>query len=424
MIEDRCRMLLKPSQIYSLVVLIFVSSICSIVFAQDREAEKVRRPFRQSLESTELTRESPLDLDLQVQALEAAVDPDSYIVGPGDQFLVNIWSSVGKNFKIAVTPEGKLIIPTVSTLHVDGKTLSDVQKMVQEAGAKKYLQSVISANLVLLRTFRVHVTGQVKNPGPYLALAVNRVSDIIEQAGGLTTWGFERAIEVRHLDGSIDFVDLYQYEKLGNLEANIYLRGGDLIYVPSVNLSEATVRIEGTVREPGIYQLAKNETLEEFLLRVDALNRRADLKDAYIERKTDADGGLEVIPIFPYLETSGNGRSNFYLKDGDVIKVSERNEKVYVIGAVRNPGPYPYVPNLKARDYVGFAGSTELAANLSKTKVIRKNSEKQEKGQNLLIKPGDTVFVPQKVKFGVIEAFTIVGQLTSILIALKAVGAI
>lgn len=383
-------------------------------------------PFRQSLESTELTRESSIDLDLQMQALEVAIDPNTYVVGPGDQFLINIWSTVGKNFKIAVTPEGMLIIPSVGTIHVDGKALIDVQKMVQEAGAKKYLQSVITANLVLLRTFRVHVTGQVKSPGPYLALAVNRVSDIIEQAGGLTTWGFERAIEVRHLDGSVDFVDLYQYEKLGILGSNIYLRGGDLIYVPSVNLSEATVRIEGTVHDPGIYQLAKNETLEEFLLRVDALNRRADLKDAYIERKTDADGGLEIIPISPYLEKADNDNEplDFYLKDGDVIKVSQRNEKVYVIGAVRNPGPYPYVPNLKARDYVGFAGSTELAANLSKTKVIRKNSEKQQKGQNLLIKPGDTVFVPQKVQFGVIEVFTVVGQITGILIALKAVGAI
>lgn len=420
-------MLLKLSKIHVLFLFVIVSSSCPILSAQNlkkKEDQKFLSPRRLSLERDELKKEPAIELDLQIQALEAAVDPNTYIVGPGDRFLISIWSGVAIDFQAAVTPEGKLIIPTIGTLKVDGKTLIEVQKMVAEAGAKKYIRSNITGNLVQVRTFRVHVTGQVINPGPYQALAVHRISDIIEQAGGLTTWGFERAIQVRHLDGTVDKVDLYVYKRLGNLDANIYLRGGDVIYVPSINLSKATVRVEGIVNDPGIYQLAENETLEDFLLRVDALNRRAELKAAYIERKTDADGGLETIPIFPYLEQQSDGYSSLYLKDGDVIMVPQRNEEVYVIGAVRNPGPYAYVPNLKVRDYVGFAGGTELAVKLSKSKIIRRDSKKQEQGENILVEPGDTVFVPQKVKFGVIEAFAIVGQITGILIALKAVGVI
>lgn len=389
--------------------------------AQTSDREKVRSRF-QGLSEEALQQPSQLELDIQMQALETAVDPNTYIVGPGDQFLINIWSSMESNFTTPVTPEGKLIIPTVGTLQVDGKTLSEVQTMVKEAGSKKYIQSVIMANLVRLRTFRVHVTGQVQEPGTYTSLATYRVSDIIDQAGGLTNWSYERAIRVRHTDGTVDTVDLYKYKKLGDLDTNIHMRGGDLIFVPSVELTDATIRLEAEGTESGTYQLASDESLTDFLLRVKALNRRADLSSAYVERKSATDGGPEVIPLYPYLEGTGNGHSQLNLKDGDVIRVPQQREVIYVIGAVLRPGQYPYIPDLKARDYVGWAGSTERAVNLEKTKVIRNDGETKEEGENLDVGPGDTVFVPERVRFGVLEAVTVVGQMTSILIALKAVG--
>ncbi|MFQ5708945.1 MAG: SLBB domain-containing protein [bacterium] len=387
-----------------------------------KKGQDFQLPLHSQGAQTDVGRERLSDIAVNVQALEAAIDPRAYVVGPGDQFLITIWSALETSFRTGVTPEGKLIIPTIGTLEVDGKSLKEVQQLVEEHGAKKYLHATISADLVQLRSFRVHVTGQVKHPGPYTALAVNRVSDIIREAGDLTSWGFERNIQVRHLDGTTDVVDLYEYRKLGNLDSNIYLRSGDVVFVPSINLSRATVRIEGRVHAPGIYQLAQDETLTDFLLRVDALNQRADLQSAYIARETEGDGVAQNIPISPYLEKTGNGYSQFHLQDGDVIIVPERHQKVYVIGAVRNPGPYPFVPNLKVRDYVGLAGSTELAANLSRSQVIRQQSKAQERGEDLLVYPGDTVFVPKRAQFGVQEIVAIVGTVTSVLISLKAVG--
>ncbi len=413
---------------FILIVLFFISPHLTAQSVNERFEKKDqqdrRLPLKSVFDRDDLTSQPLADTDLlfDMQALETSIDPNTYIVGPGDQFLINIWSTMEANFKTAVTPEGKLIIPTIGTLVVDGKTLIEVQKMVREAGDKKYLQSKINANLIMLRTFRVHVTGQVHNPGPYAALAVYRVSDIIEQAGGLTTWGFERAIQVRHSDGVVDKIDLHQYKKLGNLDANIYLKGGDVIFVPAIDLTQATVRVDGRVNDPGIYEIAENETLKDLLLRVDALNRRVDLRNAYIERTSAGNSAVEIIPIFPYLENKGNGYTDFYLNDGDVIILPQRNEDVYVIGAVRNPGAYPFIPKLKVQDYVGFAGSTENGVHLTKCKVIRYGSQIQEKGADLLVEPGDTVFVPRRTEFGVNEITSIVATIMSVIISMKAVG--
>ncbi|MCG8605759.1 polysaccharide export protein [bacterium] len=411
------------------LVLISFHSLDAQLIDKTLETKKkrdVRSPLRsildQSKESESLNQTPAFALDTELQSLEAAIDPASYIVGPGDVFLVNVWASEELSFRLPVTPGGKLVIPTIGALPVDGKTLVEVYEVVRNAASEKYVQSSVTAHLVRLRTFRVHVAGQVMNPGLYEALAVDRVSDVIERADGMTNWGSERAIEVRHPDGTVDLVDLYRYKKLGELEANIILRGGDVVYVPPIQFSEATVRVEGQINRPGIYQLTQNETLTDFLLRVDALNKDADLQGAYVRRQGDGNGGEETIPIFPYLQSLGNGHSDLPLQDGDAVMIPSRQEEVYVVGAVQQPGPYVYYPSLRALDYVGFAGSTEKAKGISKVQLIRKGSSKAERGPLLLVEPGDTVFVPEKQQLGVREVTSVVLSVTQILLAMKAVG--
>lgn len=420
-------------QFYPLCLLILLVAIFPNLQAQEsdnrleqKQKRDIRLPLRSPLDkelSKDQSKRKPSfgsEREFKMQALEASVEPDSYIVGPGDVFLISIWSMAEASFAVEVNPEGKLIVPTIGSLQVDGRTLSEVQKIVKEAGAKKYLNSPITVDLVSLRTFRVHVTGQVMNPGLYRVFAVDRVSGVIAQAGGLTNWASERSIQVRHRDGTVDSVDLYEYHKLGLLDSNIYLKGGDVIYVPPIDFTHATVRVEGLVNDPGIYQLAENETLQDLLLRVNALNKRADLEVAYIKRNSQSNDGTETIPIFPYLQNQVNGFSDLYLQDGDVIMIPQRQEEVYVVGAVRNPGPYAYYPNLQAIDYVGFAGSTERAVTLSKIKVFRKEANKEERGQNVLIQPGDTVFIAERFDFGIREITAVVVTLTNVLVTMKA----
>ncbi|MFQ5675510.1 MAG: SLBB domain-containing protein [bacterium] len=376
---------------------------------------------RLQLNEDQLQPQSQIAPELQAQPLEGAVDPQSYVVGAGDVFLINIESAEEISFRTQVTAEGKLIIPTVASLPVEGKRLSEVQSMVQKAGAEKYLDSIISANLILLRRIKVHVTGQVVYPGAYEALAVERVSNAIEKAGGLTSMGSERTIEVRHKDSTVDIIDMHRYFNLGELDANIYLRGGDVVYVPYINFSDATVRVEGSVQYSGVYQLVENETLENFLLRVGAYNRSADLSKAYVRRKSMTNGHSEEVPLFPFLEKPQNGQPQFQLQNKDVIMIPRREEKVYVVGAVRAPGAYDYYPNLQAAAYIGLAGSTERAAGLSRTRVIRAEKTMRLRDQGFVIKPGDTIFVPRRAEFGIREITTVIGTITSILLTMKAI---
>jgi len=418
-------------KVFFYVGLILLSCNFQTLSAQgfDRQTpSRQKQTFRTSAPSPDQETTSDLSSftspNVAIQSLEKAIDPETYLVGPGDTFQIGIWTGTESSLTIPVNPEGKLTIPTIGTIAVNKKSLADVRALIKKKAAKKYIGSPITVNLVALRYFRVHVTGQVMKPGAYDALAVDRASDLIARAGGLTDWGAQSEIEIRHLDGTSDKTDLYRYSKFGDLKANLHLQNGDVIYVPFINFQHATVTIEGVLDRPGIYQLAEKETIEQFLVRINAMNRKADLENAILKRTSNESGEYETIPIFPYLSETGNGHSELLLQDGDIILLPQRDEKVYVVGAVLKPGAYLFYPNFRVADYVGLAGSTEKATKLTKFKLLRQGAKEPVKYKGQLIKPGDTILVPEKNTFGVREIALITGQITTILLALNAIGVI
>ena len=358
-------------------------------------------------------------LDPTIQAIEAAIKPDEYFVGPGDYFYVNVSGESEIVIPSQVTPEGKLIIETIGTLDVSGKNLLQVKDLVEQAGKKKYKIKTVQANLVQLRAFRVHVVGEVERPGTYLAQAVDRASLLIERAGSPTDWANERGIEIRHCDGTVDFLDLSLFQNMGQLSQNIYLTNGDVIYVPPIDLSANSVTLEGDVEKPGIHSINENELLSEFLTRVNVLNRDSDPKHINIIRNTD-EGESSLIRInlsSLEIEDKKNVLNDIKLQHGDKISIPTLNNLVYVHGAVRNPGGYQYIAGSTAKDYAGFAGGTELMGNIKGIKVYHHRTNSIEKGPNALVEQGDSIIIPLNFRKRFAEYLGIVTGMATLLFA-------
>ena len=111
-----------------------------------------------------------------VQAFDGALDPDAYIVGPGDHFEINIWSPLARNFLLIVTPEGTLLIPSVGEIELAGRTLHEARELILAATMEAFPNGDISATLTETRRVRVHVSGLVKAPGTYELYASQRLA--------------------------------------------------------------------------------------------------------------------------------------------------------------------------------------------------------------------------------------------------------
>ncbi|HDZ11447.1 MAG TPA: hypothetical protein ENH53_04465, partial [Bacteroidetes bacterium] len=89
------------------VTLLFLGTA---VFAQIPRQQQQGKLTSQQVKSPAQTKEEiafeEVQLKLMEQAFEKAVNPETYIVGPGDIFSIVIWGDIQKGFQIPVTAEG------------------------------------------------------------------------------------------------------------------------------------------------------------------------------------------------------------------------------------------------------------------------------------------------------------------------------
>ncbi len=390
-------------------LLIFLFSLPLVGYTQVplSSEEKARLQLEQ-----ENLKYKEMELKLLEESFEGAIDPESYITGPGDYFAIDIGGEIQKDFKVLVTAEGVLIIPTVGGLKIDGLTLQSAQLQVRDAISAKYKSTEISVNLLKVRRIRVHITGRISNPGTYVVTPIDRVSNLIYRAGGLGVHAKQQELQIKHRDNEETLIDFSAFQQFGDLSQNPYVRSGDIIIVPPVNFAEEVVRVEGFISRPGYYPIKPDETLFEFLNRYGILNLTQKISEISINRDGD---------VFTFDMTDEKAQQTI-LRAEDAITIPKMIREVYVMGAVLKPGSYRFVSNLRAKDYAGEAGPTEDAASLDKIRVHHTDTGISEKGENASVYPGDVIEVPTRPSRRLSEYLQIAGTIATLVIAYSAIN--
>ncbi len=216
-------------------------------------------------------------------AMEGAVDPQQYVVGPGDVFGISIAALEPISVAIPVTADGHLTLPGAGIVHVAGSTLEEAIRSATAALQRRYSNVDVTLTLSSPRQFYVHVVGAVTAPGRHRVLPVSRVSDAVALAYSDTTRGpvtnpdFRpslRNIRVIRRDGSEIRADLVTYSSTGATDLNPFLQDGDVISVPAYDQDNQSIVVSGSVPYPGIYDLRQGDTLRDVVAL--ASGRKAD----------------------------------------------------------------------------------------------------------------------------------------------------
>ena len=376
----------------------------SKMFRSDQES-------KEDFQNTKAQKQSEIQQRLSAPvALEKAVDPNTYLVGPGDVFSLNVWGAMEIQIPVMVSPEGKLSIPSVGEIFVAGLTLSMAKDEVLEKAKPYYEKSEISLTLEKLRYFKVHVTGAVQYPGTYTVNPTSRIPEIIEYAGGVSIWANKTRIELRRENGDTLYFNLSEFEATGKFSSDCFVNGGDVIFVTPVDFTGKSVTVAGDFKKGGHYPIVEKETIYDFLLRIGPFSRSANISEISIIRKVE---GKEK-RIKPFT----TGDFSMLLENGD--KVIIPSDFVYVKGAVQTPGAFPFVSNLTARDYAGMAGGNYQSAGIKSVKVYNAYTGKMKNGPETIVEAGDVVDLPQSWGLRFRDLATVVSTVASIILAAKA----
>ena len=305
----------------------------------------------------------------------------------------------------------------------------------------------------------VGVGGRVRAPGRYPLEPGMHVSDLIRAGGNLEEAAYGGQAELsRHrvVNGEYRQVDLVVVDLAalmrGEQSADLTLEPYDYLNVkvmPQWGQVES-IEIDGEVRFPGTYPIARGETLRSIMQRAGGLTDlafpegsiflREDLREKEQERidqltvrlqsdiavltlqasQEDSRAaqaltvGQGLLTDLQNIEATGRlvfdlqhvasaepgSSGDIMMKDGDRIMVPRRAQEVSVIGEVHTMTSHLFREGLSRDDYIALSGGTTQKADEGRTYVVRADGSVIPSGSAWFgrsgaeIRPGDTIVVP------------------------------
>jgi len=298
--------------------------------------------------------------------------PDNYRIGPGDEIVIDIWGASEANFTTTVTPEGSILIRNLGPIQVSGLTIDEARAKIIGR-----LSSIFSGlrgpdpntfaqvSLGNIRSVKISVVGEAVQPGTYTVSSLSTVFNVLNVAGGPTSNGTFRDIQVVRNNKVIAHLDLYQFLMTGEQKNNIRLEDQDIIRIGPY--FQRVVLKGEKKRKENIYELKDGETLADLIEYAGGFSDKAYTSRLVVKRNTEKERRL--------LDVSSSEFKNFKLQAGDMITIEpilERFEnRVQITGAVFREGEYQLHEGLTVKGLIEKAEGLRGDAFLERGTIYR-----------------------------------------------------
>ncbi len=173
-------------------------------------------------------------LKKQAQA-EVAADSENYIIGSEDILYIHIWKEEHLSRTVPVRRDGIISLPLVDEIKAEGLTPLQLKEIL----AQRFKEFIGNPNITVMvmeaNSFKVYLSGQIRNPGVYRLRSETSLLQIISMAGGFTDWANQKKILIIRKEGGKEKRITVNYKKIVKGEdpgSNVILKAGDTILVP------------------------------------------------------------------------------------------------------------------------------------------------------------------------------------------------
>jgi protein involved in polysaccharide export with SLBB domain len=359
--------------------------------------------------------------------MDLPAGPD-YVVGPGDGLTISLTGGISQRLQRVVDREGRVALPEVGAVEVSGRSMGDVQRLVQTTLRGQFRGVDADVSLSRIRTVRVYVTGDVERAGAYDVSSLSTPLNALYIAGGPTSGGSLRIVlhyRGKQLIQEVDLYDLWLHGIRGDVQR---LQAGDTILVPPL---KGQVTIEGMVRRPAIYELNGEKGLAEVLELAGGVLPSGTLRHVDVERVESHQDRTMLRLDIPETDSDASvnkALEDFAVQDGDKIKITPilpyADKTVYLDGHVSRPGKFAYTDGMKVTDLIKSYKDVLPEPSITHAEIIRLSQPDfapevltfnlgdalAGKDQDLVLKPFDIVRVFGRFDFEDPPVITVTGE--------------
>jgi polysaccharide biosynthesis/export protein len=303
----------------------------------------------------------------------SALVPNTYVVGPGDTFAINLYGKESHSGEVTVDREGRLAIDKLLPVNVAGMEYREVVELIKQKVKQEMIGVKAFVSMGETRTIRVMVLGEAYKPGAYTLPSLSSISHALFVSGGLSEIASLRKIQLKRSGKVVQTLDLYDLLIKGDSSGDVILKPGDVVFIPPVGKQ---ITIDGLVQRPAIYELKGSESIEELIAMAGGFKASAYPQKTVVERFT----GNSSKTI---LQLDLTKKTQYTPKNGDKIKIPKSSDQldnaVTLLGAVSYPGNYSWNAGDKvSRLFSSLQSDLLPTADFDYALIVREINEKAD----------------------------------------------
>lgn len=296
--------------------------------------------------------------------------PPRYILGTYDELIIDIAGLYEANYRVKVSPEGFVRVPTIGLVKVSGQTMEAASGNIRNRLSKIYTgvstgETQITVALGNIRSIRVTVVGEATRPGSYTLPSLATAFNALYACGGPGKMGSMRDIKVIRHGKVVANIDMYHFLLDGVLTDNIALQDEDVLKIEPY---QNRVTINGAVKHIAIFEALQGENLKDLIRFAGGFTENAYKANITLFRLT----GREKTVV----DVNEKQVATFALKSGDAYTVATTYNKfdnrVDITGSVFRPGAYALEPGLTMKQLIAKADGIKEDAYLNMALIMRK----------------------------------------------------
>jgi protein involved in polysaccharide export with SLBB domain len=274
--------------------------------------------------------------------------PADYIIGPGDLLEVQLFGSTNQTLNLIVSRDGTVSFPQIGPINVGGQRFNAAKADIETRVARQMIGTRASVSMSETRAINVFVLGEARYPGSYSVSGLATVTSALFAAGGITSIGSLRTVQVVRQGGLVRTLDLYDLLMRGDSSGDVKLLPGDVVFIPPVG---STVSVAGEVQRPAIYELKGGNSVSDLLQMAGGLTTQADHSHAALERVDEQQKRVVMDVDLGLANSTALG-----LRNGDSLRVSRLrptlDSGVTLQGYVYRPGSFAWREGLRLTDVI------------------------------------------------------------------------
>ncbi|OLY93394.1 protein involved in polysaccharide export, contains SLBB domain of the beta-grasp fold [Cnuella takakiae] len=347
--------------------------------------------------------------------------PGNYVLGPGDELNIDVTGMNERSISRVVDRDGRVEIPHAGFLQLNGLSVDAARQRIRSKLLNVYPalasgRTQLNVSLGNVRSIGITVIGEAANPGTYRVSGLSSLFNILYLAGGPTTNGSLRRIELIRGNRVVAEIDFYSFLAKGILNNNIRLEDQDVIRFP---VYTKRVALSGAVKRPAIYELLEKETLSDLLAYAGGTADSAQETVAKVAQLNQSERRFRDVAQADFAYFIPRNADSVYFEK---LQVRFAN-RIHLQGAVARPGDFELTDNLTVKALLERANGLREDAFTTRAFIRRRNGAETERslipfnpaqvmrGQgDIRLQKDDSVFIASKDNLQVMQVITIAGS--------------